>query len=344
MSSIRVLVVDDSAFIRKVVRQILSSSPSLDVVGIAGNGAEALEMAEKLRPDVITLDLNMPGIDGLEFLRRQMARRPTPVVICSVSSETGAAGVAAMELGAVDFVQKPTALATDLIYDLAAELVAKVKAAGTVDMDRVLHPAGIGAPRVQIRPLATSTRLIVIGVSTGGPQALRSLIPRLPGDFPVPIAIVLHMPVGYTLLYAHRLNEISALDVTEAVQGEALVPGRVLVAPAGQHLRVQAGRNGELRAALGLEPANVPHRPSVDVLFESAARACGSGSVGVVMTGMGQDGLVGARSIRAAGGRVVSEAAASCVVYGMPRAVEEAGLSDYVSSLDDLPATLAELI
>jgi two-component system, chemotaxis family, protein-glutamate methylesterase/glutaminase len=341
---IRVLVVDDSAFIRKVVRQMLSTSPDLAVVGIAGNGAEALAMVESLRPDVITLDLNMPGVDGVEFLRRQMAVRPIPVVVCSVTHETSEAAVAALELGAVDFVQKPTALATDLVYDLAGELVAKVKAAAVVDMNRVLHPAGLGRPPVAAPARATSADLIVVGVSTGGPQALRSVVPRLPHDFPVPIAVVLHMPVGYTTMYAQRLNSISEVDVVEVGQGEHIVPGRMFLAPAGQHLRIVRGPNRRLEAALAMEPAASAHRPSVDVLFESAAVVCGSRAIGVVLTGMGSDGLAGSRRIKAQGGRVVTEAASSCVVYGMPRTVEEAGLSDYVTALDDLPNLLAELV
>jgi two-component system, chemotaxis family, protein-glutamate methylesterase/glutaminase len=186
--------------------------------------------------------------------------------------------------------------------------------------------------------------LIAIGLSTGGPQALRAVIPRLPSNFPVPIAVVLHMPVGYTELYAARLNEISALAVVEAREEQAIAPGGVVIAAAGRHLRVARGPGKGLVARLSLEPAGVPHRPSVDALFESAAEVCGAATLGVVLTGMGSDGLQGARRIKERGGRMVSESAATCVVYGMPRSIEESGLSDYVTGLPELPTLLAQLV
>ena len=338
----KVLVVDDSAFIRKVFRQILSRSPDIEVVGTAADGDEALDLVERLKPDVVTLDLNMPDVDGVEFVRRQMARRPIPIVICSVAHASGAATLAALEAGAVDFLQKPTALATDVVFDLADELISKVMAAAGVDVER-LRPAR-AAPPVAVAPRRSALELIAIGLSTGGPQALRSVIPRLPSDFPVPIAIVLHMPVGYTELYAARLDEISELTVVEAKEGAAVVAGTVVIAAAGRHLRVARGPGKELVARLSLEPAGVPHRPSVDALFESAAEVCGAATLGVVLTGMGSDGLEGARRIKERGGRIVSESMATCVVYGMPRSIEESGLSDYVTGLPDLPALLAQLV
>jgi len=229
---LRVLVVDDSAFVRKVVSQMLTRSPFLEVVGTARDGEEALEMIERLSPDVVTLDLVMPRMDGLEFLRRQMAKRPIPVVVCSISHESGAAALEALELGAVEFVQKPTALATDRVYEIAAELVAKVKSAahslpshGILAAAPAAQPArGVAAKAAASAP-ATHADIVTIGISTGGPQALRHLIPLFPADFPVPIAVVLHMPVGYTAMYAARLNDISALRVVEAGSGEAVVPG-----------------------------------------------------------------------------------------------------------------------
>ena len=340
---IRVLVVDDSAFLRKVVSQMLSRSPFIEVVGAARDGDEALEMVESLRPDVVTLDLVMPGRDGVGFLTEQMRRRPVPVVICSIAHESGEMAMQAFEAGAVDFVQKPTALATERVFEMADELIGKVKAAASARV----HGAVAPAPAVE-RPVAGSapgdTGIIVIGVSTGGPQALRYLIPQLPADFPVPIAMVLHMPVGYTQMYAQRLDEISRLTVLEAQGDERVEPGTVYLARAGHHLAFRDAPDGTVRTTLQTHPADTPHRPAVDVLFRSAAEVYGRGVLGVVMTGMGEDGLLGAAHVKALGGRIISEAESSCVVYGMPRAVEEGGLSDRVAPLDRMATSILEML
>ena len=351
-SLIRVLVVDDSAFVRKVVTQMLSRSPFIDVVGTARDGSEALEMAARLDPDVVTLDLVMPGVDGLEFLRRQMAIRRLPVVICSISHESGAAALEAFELGAVEFVQKPTALATDRVYEIADELVAKVKTAAAARAP-VERRESAPAPPLSV-PLSASAAagrsagrnadIIVVGVSTGGPQALRRVIPLLSPDFPVPIAVVLHMPIGYTTMYAQRLNDVSQLRVVEASDGDRIVPGSMFLAPAGRHLLLTRAADGEVHSRLDVRPFDTPHRPAVDVLFRSAADVFGSRVLGVIMTGMGNDGLIGSAYIKAKGGRILTEAESSCVVYGMPRAVAEAALSDRVVPLDDLAATLLEML
>jgi two-component system chemotaxis response regulator CheB len=348
---IRVLVVDDSAFVRKIVTQMLSRSPFVEVVGSARDGGEALEMCERLRPDVVTLDLVMPDIDGLEFLRRQMAVHPIPVVVCSISHESGAAALEAFELGAVEFVQKPTALATDRVFEIAEELLAKVKAAAAVNMP-ARRPgestAPVAAPRVNAggaRPgAAGQADIVVIGISTGGPQALRHVIPRFAADFPMPIAVVLHMPVGYTEMYAQRLNDISGLDVVEARDGDLIRPGAMFLAPAGRHLAFARAGDGAVHAQLDLRPFDTPHRPAVDVLFRSAAEVYGSRVLGVVMTGMGTDGLVGSAHIKAKGGRILTEAESSCVVYGMPRAVVEACLSDRVATLNDMASSIMEMV
>ena len=350
---IRVLVVDDSAFVRKVVTQMLSRSPFVEVVGIARDGEEALELAERLSPDVVTLDLMMPGMDGLEFLRRQSAVRPLPVVVCSISHESGAAAIEAFELGAVEFVQKPTALATDRVYEIADELVAKVKAAAEVVVPPRItasEPRAAAAPAPEGQPAppeipssADRADIVVIGISTGGPQALRQVIPAFPADFPVPIAVVLHMPEGYTQLYAERLAEISQIDVVEAKDGDVMRPGAMFLAPAGRHLAL-ARIDGDVIVHLDQRPLDTPHRPAVDVLFRSAAEVYGSRVLGVVMTGMGTDGVVGAAFIKAQGGRVITEAESTCVVYGMPRAIVEACMSDRTAPLPDMAATILEMI
>ena len=346
---IRVLVVDDSAFVRKVVSQMLRRSPFIEVVGAARDGGEALEMVRELEPDVVTLDLVMPRMDGLEFLRRQMAIRPVAVVLCSISQQSGAAALQALELGAVDFVQKPTALATDRLYEIADELIAKVKAAALVALPMAAgeEPAKAAAVTLASVPgLGRRARadIVVIGVSTGGPQALRFLIPRLAADFQVPIAIVLHMPVGYTAMYAQRLDEISQLRVVEAAEGDVILPGTVYLAAAGHHLSFLPGTDGTVLAHLDLEPLGTQHRPAVDVLFRSAADVYGDRVLGVVMTGMGSDGLVGSAHIQAKGGRIITEDESSCVVYGMPRAVAEAGMSSKVSTLGEMASSISAMI
>jgi two-component system chemotaxis response regulator CheB len=337
---IRVLIVDDSAYVRKVVREMLSRSPFLDVVGTARDGEEALALVEELKPDVVTLDLNMPRADGLEFLRKQMARRPLPVLVVSVASESGEQVMKAFDLGAVDIVRKPTALATETVYEIAADLVAKVKAVATarVSAPRPDRPVTSLSPA----PRAQRTDVVVIGVSTGGPQALKRVIPRLPADFPVPVAMVLHMPVGYTELFARSLDEVSALRVMEAQDGAPIRSGVALLAPAGYHLTFARQSDGAVVTRLGLRPLDAPHRPAVDVLFRSAADVFGDRVLGVVLTGMGSDGTQGAAWIKAQGGRVITEAEETCIVYGMPRSVDEAGLSDRQVPLERMADAIME--
>jgi len=340
----KVLVVDDSAYVRKTIRQMLSRSPNLQVVGTARDGEEALQLVQELRPDVVTVDLIMPGMDGAEFTQRVMAVHPVPVVILSIASESSERVLAALDAGAIDFIQKPTALATEKVFEIADELILKVQAAAEAPIARAPRQAVIEVPlqRDTRRQRRDAFDIVVIGISTGGPQGLKSIIPRLPADLPVPIAIVLHMPVGYTEMYARRLDETSALTVSEAREGDFLSPGSVLVAPAGRHLTFS--RNGDSRvcAHLDLRPLDTPHRPSVDVLFQSAAEVFGKRVLGVVMTGMGADGREGAAWIKARGGAILTEAEESCVVYGMPRAVVEAGLSDAAVNLDRMAEAILE--
>src|SRR5215470_6784650 len=332
-SLVRVLVVDDSAYVRKVVTQMLSRSPFIDIVGTARDGLEALERVEELTPDVVTCDLIMPELDGVGFVREQMARRPVPIVVVSVASESGELVLSALDAGAVDFVQKPTALATDRVFEIADELIEKVKGAAasrpTIRAD--IQPQAIARPAA-----ARSVDVVVIGISTGGPQALKMLIPRLPAELPVPIAIVLHMPVGYTELYAKKLNEQSALTVLESQGGEVVNKGTVYLAPAGRHLTLRRIASGDVVTNLDVRPLDTLYRPSVDTLFQSAADVYGSRVLGIVMTGMGSDGREGAAWIKAKGGTVITESEDSCVVYGMPRSIDEAGLSDQSISLDGM--------
>jgi len=342
-SRIRVLVVDDSAFARKVLRQALEAQPGVEVVGIAADGLEALEKIGALEPDVVTLDLVMPHLDGIGVLRElnklNKSGGAPRVVVVSFSAEESELVVEALQSGAVDFVKKPTALATDRLYELSEELVSKVTAAAAARVPS-LRPISSGvadAPAAERLP--TERKLLVIGTSTGGPQALTRLLGKLPQSFPIPIAIALHIPAEYTGSLAKRLDSASALHVVEATEGLELQPGLVVLARGGQNLELE--RQG-LRTLAHLTPqqGSALYVPSVNLLFESAARAWGAAVLGAVLTGMGDDGLLGSRALVAAGGQVLTEAESTSVIYGMPRCVREAGLAVEEAPLDELAAAI----
>jgi two-component system chemotaxis response regulator CheB len=338
---IRTLVVDDSPFVRKVVREMLSRSPFIEVVGMARDGEEALEMTADLKPDVITCDLTMPRVGGVEFVRKQMSRTPIPILLLSASSADADIVLEAIDAGAVDFVQKPTARATHDLLAVRDELIEKVKGAATAPVRNLQIEPATAKPAA----LASSQHdidVIAIGISTGGPQALRYLVPQLPTDLPVPLLIVLHMPVGYTSLFASKLAELSKLRVIEASEGDLVEPGIAILAQAGRHLTLARDASGQVRTRLSIQPMDKPHRPSVDVLFQSVAETYGSRTLAIVMTGMGDDGKQGAAWIKAQGGKVLTEAEESCVIYGMPRSVDEAGLSDASVSLKQMANAIME--
>jgi len=340
---IRTLVVDDSAFVRKIVREILSGSPLIEVVGVARDGEEALEMAEQLQPDVVTCDLIMPRLDGVGFVRKQMARRAIPILILTSSPHDGDKVIEALAAGAIDLVQKPTALATEELRGIREQLVEKVKTAMRAPLANLLDSELPVAPRI-FSPHTLKVDIVVVGISTGGPQGLRYLLPQLPKDFPVPLAIVLHMPIGYTALFAEKLNEISRLEVREAKDGDVLRPGLALLAQAGRHLVFRRTSSNEVVAQLSVQPIEKIHRPSADVLFQSAAEIYRDRVLGVIMTGMGDDGKQGCAWIKAQGGAVITEAESSCVIYGMPRSVVEAGLSDAAIPLTGMADAILERI
>lgn len=341
---VRVLIVDDSAYVRKVVAQMLGRSPFIEVVGTARDGEEALEMAAELDPDVITCDLNMPVMDGGAFVRAQMARRPVAIVIISIAAGAGEQVLAALDAGAVDFVQKPTALATERLMDMTEELIDKVKAAARAPR-RAVAARAVTAPVQPVVRRGTSGAfdIVVMGISTGGPQALKLIVPQLPADCPVPVAMVMHMPVGYTEMYAQKLNQMSPLHVVEAGEGQLVEAGMVFLAPAGRHLSFTR-QDGAIRTHLDIRPLDTPHRPSVDALFQSAAEIYADRVLGVVMTGMGSDGREGAAWIKARGGCILTESEETCIVYGMPRSVVEAGLSDAVVPLDRIAQAIMERV
>ena len=258
---VRVVIVDDSAYVRKVLREMLLRSPFIEVVGAARNGEEALEIVEELDPDVVTCDLNMPSMDGVAFVREQMSRRPLPIIIISVASQAAEPVLSALEAGAIDFVQKPTALATDKLLDIAGELIEKVKAAAGTPRStfrRTSASAPVVLPLHLPRIGAAAFDIIVLGTSTGGPQALKSVLPAFPADFPIPIAMVLHMPPGYTEAYARKLDETCALHVIEAQGGEPVRPGMAILAPAGRHLTFVREPDGTVVTRLDLRPLDTP--------------------------------------------------------------------------------------
>jgi two-component system chemotaxis response regulator CheB len=326
---------------------MLSRSPFIEVVGAARDGREALELVEQLNPDVVTCDLTMPVMDGVAFVREQMARKALPIVIVSIANESGELAVAALDAGAIEFVQKPTALATEKILEVTNELIEKVKVAAAVPMKQLHLEPGASQGGPPASPLATPAGLVdivVVGVSTGGPQALKYLVPQFPANLAVPMVVVLHMPIGYTEMYARKLNEMSRLRVIEASEGDPVTPGVMLLAPAGRHLSFRRTANGTVVTHLDTRPFDTPHRPSVDVLFQSAAETFRNRTLGVVMTGMGSDGKNGAAWIKAQGGTVFTEAEETCVVYGMPHSVVEAGLSDRVLPLDQMAQAILEIL
>jgi two-component system chemotaxis response regulator CheB len=337
-AAIRVLVVDDSAFTRKVLREILERQPGIQVVSVARDGLEGLEKVQELAPDVVTLDLVMPVLDGVGFLRELKGRADAPrVVIVSTSDADTERGAEALQLGAVDLVHKPTALATERLYELGTELVTKVRVAAAARVV-VVPAAEVEAPPAPAPIAAALLDLVVVGTSTGGPQALTRLLAAIPQGFPAPIAVALHIPASYTEALARRLDAGSPLTVSEARDGQRLEPGCAYLCPGGQHLTF-AREGARLVARLDRRPRGL-YTPSVDALFTSAAEVVGARTLGVVLTGMGEDGLAGARAIKAAGGALVTESALSCVVHGMPRAVDEAGLSDHRAPLWRLPQEL----
>lgn len=326
---IRVLVVDDSAFVRKAVGRMLATAPDIEVVGYAKDGEEGLSLARELRPDVVTLDVRMPRLGGLETLERLMAEQPVPVLLMSTLTQEGAeTTLRGLELGAMEFVDKSSVQPMSML-SLADELVAKIRALGGARVrsrpqPARAHAAGPGRPPAQC---------VVIGASTGGPAALQAVVSGLPAAFHAAVVIVQHIPRGFTRSLAERLDARSAVPVREARHGDAVEPGQVLLAPAGIHTRlVRAGAAAEV--SLEEEPSESLHRPSVDVLMASAAEVYGATALGVVLTGMGSDGTEGLRAIRARGGLTLAEAEESCVIFGMPKAAIEAGVVERVVPLE----------
>lgn len=317
MTKTRILIVDDSPLLRQVLVDMLSQEPDIEIVGMARDGLEAISMAKDLKPDLITLDVEMPRMSGLEALATIMRDNPVPVVMVSTKTSAGAeATLEALEKGAVDFVCKPRSGSFMALREVHEELVAKIRSARNAAVGSRHRPLVRAAS-----PGRASDKVVLVATSTGGPRALTSLFETLPKDWQVPILIVQHMPVGFTASLAARLNRIGTVPCREAADGDVIKPGMALLAPGGMHMRVGEGNRVEIFDA----PALHGVRPAADHLFDSGARLLGNKCLGAVLTGMGKDGAAGALAMKKAGGTIFGESEASCTVYGMPRAAKELG-------------------
>lgn len=344
---IKVLIVDDSAFMRQVLSDIINNDTNLTVVATARNGEDALEKTNKLKPDVITLDVEMPVMDGLETLDAIMSNNPLPIIMLSSFTKEGAdLTVKALEKGAIDFITKPSHLD---IAKVKHQLINKIKIAAKVNVkkNKLLTsqpPTKIEAENYQ-KQCSTSEikQIILIGTSTGGPRALQEVIPHLPANLPAPVLVVQHMPPGFTKSLANRLNSISAIEVKEAEHGELIQTGKVYIAPGDYHLETD-NSNGCLTVNLTKSPPNSGHRPSVNVMMQAVCERFSGLIVGVIMTGMGSDGTEGFKLIKAKMGRTVAEAESTCVVYGMPKSAIKANVVDKVVPLNEISNTIIKML
>ena len=334
MKKISVLCVDDSALVRGLMTEIINSQSDMEVVATAPDPLVARDLIKRHNPDVLTLDVEMPRMDGLDFLEKLMRLRPMPVVMVSSLTERGGEiTLRALELGAIDFVTKPKLGIRDGLLEYTELIADKIRAASRAKLRAPTPHAAAAAPAPMLRrPLSSSEKLVIVGASTGGTEAIREVLQPLPPDSPA-ILITQHMPAGFTRSFAQRLDALCAVTVREAVHGERVLPGHVYLAPGGEmHMRL--GRSGanyviELEAS---EPVN-RHRPSVDVLFNSAAVAAGKNAIGVILTGMGKDGATGMLAMHRAGAHTIAQDEASCVVFGMPREAIAIGAASEVVPL-----------
>ena len=357
---IRVMIVDDSSFMRRSLERMLAAD-DIQVVGIARDGIDALEKIPRIQPDILTLDVEMPRMDGLACLKRVMAEYPMPVLmVSSLTSEGAQATLDALALGALDFIAKGKTSAFTDLSEIQSELQEKIRKLANSPKFRsfkhpkspapfaqspipaiVQPPSPLVAPRAGASQLPSSPKadLILLGCSTGGPKALQDFLPHLPKNLPVPMLIVQHMPSSFTKAFADRLNGICQLEVKEASNGDTPKPGHVYIAPGGIHMNVRT-QLGAYVIDLNHEPANTLHRPSVDVLFQSACDYCGAQMIAMILTGMGSDGAQGMKQLKSKGAYTISEAESSCVVYGMPKSAFELGCVDVVAPIQDMAGIL----
>jgi two-component system chemotaxis response regulator CheB len=348
---IKILVVDDSAFMRKAISMMIEEDPDLKVVGTARDGLEAIEKVKDLQPDLVTLDVEMPRMDGITALKKIMKENPLPVLMVSSLTIQGArATVEALSAGAVDFIPKGTSYVSLEITKIKADLISKIKAITRhkvkiySHLDNRSNRIFYNKERPQL--VFPSARIVTIGVSTGGPFSLQKVIPALPENFPLPIAIVQHMPPNFTKSLAERLDSISRVEVCEAEDGMELTRGKVFIAPGGLHMKFKrfGDKYSKVRIVVTKEPADSLHCPSVDVMFASANEVFRGRVLAVVMTGMGKDGSEGARLIKSSGGKVLAQNEETCVIYGMPKAIVDANLADAVIPLEEIASTVTSAV
>lgn len=344
---IRVLVVDDSPLVRKIASDIMESDPGITVTATASSGEIALRKLNKVDPDVVTMDIEMPGMGGLAAIKEIMSTRPTPVIVLSAVAQRGAElTMQALDAGAVDFIPKPTSSLSGGITDIAIELIEKVKSANKIKVKKIEHPKEAEVepvPKKEETPFKEGMfrahdrfDLVAIGTSTGGPVALKTVLTQLPTDFPVGVVIVQHMPPVFTNAFANRLDSLCRISVKEAEEGDLILPGRALIAPGDFHMTVTRFNTKPKVILQQWKPVS-GHRPSVDVLAHSVAREYGSKAIGVIMTGMGKDGAEGIGEIKEKGGHIIAQDEGSSVIYGMNREVVRNGDADEIVSVYDIP-------
>jgi two-component system chemotaxis response regulator CheB len=344
-SPIRVLVVDDSTLVRKIVTDILERDPDIKVVGTANNGKTAIFRNQELNPDVITMDIEMPILDGIAALKHIMSTNPKPVIMMSVLTQNGAdATFKALEHGAVDFIPKPSTLLSMTVDEIGDLLISKIKTVFKSKVDALkTRPADTAPLTVQKDARTESDKIIAIGTSTGGPSALINVFNKFTPKFPAPVLVVQHMPEGFTAAFSKRLNDSSELKVKEAEDGDDVLPGHGYVAPGHSHMRiVKKGSNYKIKIYNAEKVSG--HMPSIDVLFDSMAREVGSRSIGVIMTGMGRDGAAGILNIKKTGGHTIAQNEETSVVFGMNRVAVEMGGINEIVSLDDITSRIIRKI
>ena len=341
MNKIKVLVVDDTALMRKLISDILTRDPEIEVIGTAPDGYLAIQKIKRLKPDVVTMDVEMPRMDGLTALSKIMEEHPVPVIMVSSHTYEGAkVTLEALELGAFDFIPKPTGIRSEAFSIIADNLIAKVKAAAMTKLKRIeKKKEETETPSIKkIGSKKFTASIVGIGISTGGPPSLRTIFREFPEDYPIPITVVQHMPPGFTRALAERLDKISKLHVKEAEQGERLEKYTAYIAPGDYHMEI---RNG--RVVLKKGERIWGQRPAADPMFFSIAEEYGKFSLGVVMTGMGRDGAQGLKKIKERGGKTIAQNKETCVVFGMPRVAIEEGSVDLVVPLEEIPDAIIKM-
>ncbi len=344
-------MVDDSAFMRKAISTMLEKDPEIKVIDTAKNGQECIEKVKKLDPDVITLDIEMPVMDGLTALKHIMMENPKPVImVSSLTTEGAEATFKALELGAMDYIPKQLSKVSLEIVKIEKELIQKVKAVAKKKVKpKFFKKLEKEKPKKEeivevvkkLERRAVKHDIVGIGVSTGGPPTLQYILSNLPKDFPAAILIAQHMPAAFTPSFAKRLNELSPLEVKEAESFDKIKEGHVFIAPGGKHLKIKQ-KGGWIEVIVSEEPKDAIYKPSASILLESIAKEVGRRGLGVILTGMGSDGLEGAKLLKEKGGRVIAQSKETCVVYGMPKAVVEAGIADEIVDLQEMPAAIVK--